>query len=142
MVAVVAEVAEPNLTYPPLAEVVLPVETVAPTDTTFSKLKDIEDAEVTTPPVVLILEPLAVLFTLVTDVPFKRTEPCTTLLALQELEEPLVTVAEPSMNLIRAESQAVELVAVIVELPSSNQQWNTLPCCISTDCITFAISLV
>jgi hypothetical protein len=91
---------------------------VASKDNHLSKLIDTEDTEATVPPLVLVLEPLAVVFADVCEVPFIRTEPCTTLLALQEIEELLNTVAEPSKNLMRIESQAMELVAVTVELPS------------------------
>jgi hypothetical protein len=91
---------------------------VASKDNHLSKLIDTEDTEETVPPVVLILEPLAVVSTDVCEVPFTRTEPCTTLLALQEIEELLNTVAEPSKNLIRTESQSTELVDVTVDRPS------------------------
>jgi hypothetical protein len=85
---------------------------------TLSTTKAIDEVGTALAPPVLILVPLAVLFTLVTEVPLIKTDLSVIRLELHETEELLNTVAEASKNLIRTASQPTELVDVTVDRPS------------------------
>ncbi len=106
----------PNRTIVALADKLQTLLLTASKDNNLSTLTDVEETDEVLPPVVLILEPLAVVLTEVTETPLRRTDPCTTLLALQVIDELLLIVALPPIA--TALSDVTVLEDVTVEAPS------------------------
>lgn len=106
----------PNRTIVALADKLQTLLLTASKDNNLSTLTDVEETDEVLPPVVLILEPLAVVLTEVTETPLRRTDPCTTLLALQVIDELLLIVALPPIATALSDVSVLE--DVTVEAPS------------------------